>query len=427
MSFAAPPAPHEYTIADYRRVRAFSEKLCAPLAIEDYGLQTVVEASPPKWHLAHVSWFFETFLLSPFVPDQRPFHPRFDYLFNSYYEQTGSGFWPRAERGLLSRPTVAEVYAYRRHVDEGMARLLATADIDERPAVRERLALGLHHEQQHQELLLTDIKRHLAHNPLYPAYRPELLPTPSTTPAPPLTFQSYAGGLIAIGASPTAQFSFDNEHPRHKVYLAPYRLANRLITNGEYLQFIADGAYTNPALWLADGWATVQRLQWQAPLYWKYLDGAWHEMTLGGLMPLDPALPVTHVSYYEAEAFARWAGYRLPTEAEWEHAAAEETIAGNFVEEDRLHPRPAPAGDGVQQLFGDCWEWTGSAYLPYPGYRPQAGALGEYNGKFMCNQMVLRGGSCASAQVHLRATYRNFFYPHERWQFTGIRLAECAP
>jgi len=424
MPISAPTAPPKYTIVDYLRVRAFTERLCEPLAIEDYGLQTVLEASPPKWHLAHVSWFFETFLLVPFLPGYTSFHPRFDYLFNSYYEQTGSGFWPRAERGLLSRPTVAEVYEYRRHVDAGMERLLADSAA-RHPEVRARLAIGLHHEQQHQELLVTDIKRHLAYNPLRPAYRAELLPVSHATPPPALTFAACDGGMTAIGAPATAAFAYDNEYPRHDVYLAPYRLAERLTTNAEYLQFVEDNAYMNPALWLADGWATVRRLHWQAPLYWERIDGVWHEMTLGGLAPLVLAAPVTHVSYYETEAFARWAGCRLPTEAEWEQAATGSEISGNFVEEGYFHPRPARTEDGLRQLFGDCWEWTGSAYLPYPGYRPQAGALGEYNGKFMCNQMVLRGGSCASSRDHLRPSYRNFFYPHERWQFTGIRLAEC--
>jgi len=411
-------------IDEYRRVRALSEQLCEPLAVEDYVLQTAVEASPPKWHLAHVSWFFETFLLRPYLDGYRVFHERFDYLFNSYYEQTGTGFWPRPERGLLSRPTVAEVYAYRAHVDAGMERLLADCRPERWPVVAERLAIGLSHEQQHQELLVTDIKYNLAYNPLRPAYREDLPANPFAQPAP-LSFTALEGGLIEIGAAGDG-FGYDNEFPRHRTWLAPYRLANRLVTNAEYLAFVEDGGYRNPALWLADGWTRVKQDGWQAPLYWgRSDDGVWQEMTLGGPRALNPAEPVCHVSYFEADAFARWAGKRLPSEAEWEHAAAGRPVAGNFVDDGRFHPRPAPASaEGPAQLFGDCWEWTGSAYLPYPGYRAADGALGEYNGKFMCGQMVLRGGSCATSRDHARASYRNFFYPHERWQFKGIRLAE---
>lgn len=424
-------------IDDYRRVRGLSEALCEPLAIEDYGLQTIVEASPPKWHLAHVSWFFETFLLRPFLADYRPFHPRFEYLFNSYYEQTGTGIWPRAQRGLLSRPTVAEVYDYRRHVDRAMTRLLTDCPPAQWPVVEARLLIGLNHEQQHQELLITDIKHHLAFNPLRPAYRADLPATAPGQAPPPLTFTEFAGGIVEIGHTGNG-FAYDNEGPRHPVLLAPYRLADRLVTNAEYQEFIAAGGYREPALWLADGWARVQAEGWQAPLYWEPDgerdgdspgpaggDARWQQMTLGGLRPLAPAEPVCHLSFYEAEAFARWAGRRLPTEAEWEHAAAGCALAGNFVESGRLHPAPAAAAP-LAQLFGDCWEWTASAYLPYPGYRPAVGALGEYNGKFMSGQMVLRGGSCATSRGHARASYRNFFYPHERWQFKGIRLAEDA-
>ena len=409
----------------YRCVRTLSEQLCEPLAIEDYSLQTIPEASPPKWHLAHVSWFFETFLLTPELPDYAAFHPRFDYLFNSYYEQTGTGFWPRTQRGLLSRPTVAEIYAYRQHVDAAMERLIRDCPQECWADVATRLAIGLNHEQQHQELLLTDIKHHLGYNPLYPAYRAELLTERQglATDALPLEWLEFEGGMTRVGASGEDSFTYDNEHPAHQQWLAPFQLANRLITNGEYLEFVADGAYDQVALWLSDAWATIQREHWQAPLYWHQIDGVWHEMTLGGLEPLHPATPVTHISYYEADAFARWAGKRLPTEAEWEHVALQQPVRGHFVDDGFLHPRPA-SGSGLQQLFGDCWEWTGSAYLAHPGYRAPAGAIGEYNGKFMCNQMVLKGGSCASSRDHLRASYRNFFYPHERWQFTGIRLAE---
>jgi len=407
----------------FERVRAFSEQLCAPLVTEDYGLQVVPEASPPKWHLAHVSWFFETFLLRPFAPDYRVFHPRFEYLFNSYYEQTGSGFWPRAERGLLSRPRVAEVYDYRRHVDGAMLGLIEQASEADWPRIARRLRIGLNHEQQHQELLLTDIKRHFGHNPLFPAYRADL---PSARPAEPepLRWLEFEGGVARLGAGPEG-FAFDNERPAHRVFLEPFRIADRLVTNGDYLDFIADGGYSNPAHWLSDGWATVRAQGWQAPLYWERRDDEWHLFTLAGLRPLDPAEPVAHLSFYEAEAYASWAGKRLPTEAEWEHVARERPMVGNFVDDGWLHPRAAQAGEeGVRQLFGDLWEWTGSAYRPYPGYRAPAGAIGEYNGKFMCNQMVLRGGSCATTRDHLRLTYRNFFYPQERWQFQGFRLAE---
>ncbi|MBN2887644.1 MAG: ergothioneine biosynthesis protein EgtB, partial [Chromatiaceae bacterium] len=389
----------------------------------DYGLQVVPEASPPKWHLAHVSWFFETFLLRPFAPDYRVFHPRFEYLFNSYYEQTGSGFWPRAERGLLSRPRVTEVYDYRRHVDGAMLGLIEQASADDWPRIARRLRIGLNHEQQHQELLLTDIKRHFGHNPLFPAYREDL---PGARPAEPepLRWLDFEGGLTSLGAGPEG-FAFDNERPAHRVFLEPFRLADRLVTNGDYLDFIADGGYSHPAHWLSDGWATLRAQGWQAPLYWERLDDEWHLFTLGGLRPLDLAEPVAHLSFYEADAFASWAGKRLPTEAEWEHVAREQPLRGNFVDDGWLHPRAAQTGEeGVRQLFGDLWEWTGSAYRPYPGYRAPAGAIGEYNGKFMCNQMVLRGGSCATTRDHLRPTYRNFFYPQERWQFQGFRLAE---
>ncbi|UHD17269.1 ergothioneine biosynthesis protein EgtB [Thiocapsa bogorovii] len=416
---------------DFRRVRALTEQLCAPLAIEDYILQTRIETSPPKWHLAHVSWFYETFLLRPFLPGYRVFHPRFDYLFNSYYEQTGSGFWPRPERGLLSRPTVAEVYNYRHHVDEAMLTLIAECATTDWPTVAKRLHIGLHHEQQHQELLVTDIKQNFAYNPLRPAYRKDLTQAPPADPEP-LHWVGFEGGVVEIGAD-SRGFSYDNEGPRHRSFLEPFALGDRPVTNGEFRQFIDDGGYRDPALWLSDGWATVRKEGWRSPLYWEEVDGVWQIMTLGGMRPLNPAEPVCHVSYYEADAFATWAGKRLPTEVEWEHAAEGVRVEGNFVDEGYLHPRPATrlaaeqgAGE-LKQLFGDVWEWTASAYLSYPGYRAVAGALGEYNGKFMCNQMVLRGGSCASSQDHLRATYRNFFYPQERWQFKGFRLAETTP
>ncbi|WP_230411656.1 ergothioneine biosynthesis protein EgtB [Denitromonas iodatirespirans] len=404
----------------YRRVRAASEALCTPLCVEDYGLQTADFASPPKWHLAHVSWFFETFLLEPFLPGYRVFDPAYRTLFNSYYEQVGQ-FHPRPDRGHLSRPTVAEVYRYRAHVDGAMAALVDQIGEDLWPTVQSRLAIGLNHEQQHQELLLTDVKQHFSVNPLRPAYRADLA-APRSVDALPLAWQAFEGGLLACGDDGEG-FSYDNERPRHKVFLRPYALANRPVTNAEYLAFVDAGGYRNPALWLSDGWATAQAGRWSAPRYWERIDGDWHEFTLGGLRPLDLAAPVSHVSYFEADAYATWAGARLPTEAEWEVAAAQAPVLGNFVDHGLLHPQAA-TGDGLVQLFGDVWEHTASAYLAYPGYRPPAGALGEYNGKFMSGQMVLRGGSCATPVGHVRATYRNFFYPQERWQFQGIRLAQ---
>jgi ergothioneine biosynthesis protein EgtB len=414
--------PPARLLGAYQRVRALSERLCEPLEIEDYVLQTAVETSPPKWHLAHVSWFFETFLLQPFLPGYQVFNRAYAHLFNSYYEQTEAGFWPRPERGLLSRPTVAEVYDYRRHVDEAMTRLLNACPPQHAATVYARTAIGLNHEQQHQELLLTDIKYNLAYNPLRPAYRGDLPAAPQRAPAP-LTFTDFEGGLHWFGAEGES-FAYDNEAPRHRRFLEPFRLADRLVTNAEYQAFVDAGGYREPALWLSDGWAQVQSQGWRAPLYWEERDGQWHETTLAGRRPLNPAEPVCHVSYFEADAYARWAGRRLPTEFEWEHAAVGRAVSGQFADAGRFHPQPAAGREPLEQLFGDCWEWTASAYLPYPRYRAVDGALGEYNGKFMSGQMVLRGGSCVTSASHARATYRNFFYPHERWQFKGIRLAE---
>lgn len=405
----------------FRRVRGDSEALCAPLQTDDYILQSIAETSPPKWHLAHVSWFFETFLLEEFATGYRPFHPHYRRLFNSYYEQVGP-FHPRPQRGMLSRPTVEEIYRYRAWVDEHMATLIDELDEAQWPAAALRIAIGLHHEQQHQELLLTDIKHNLWVNPLFPAYRSDL-PTGSGT-APALTWRDYEGGLRPVGYDGPG-FAYDNERPRHPAYVAPYRLANRLVTNGEYAAFMEDGGYERPELWLSDGWATVKSQSWRAPLYWLKQDNQWFQFTLAGLRPQDEHEPVCHLSYYEADAFARWAGKRLPTEQEWELAATGQPIRGNFRDSARLHPQPAQ-GTGLEQLYGDLWEWTASPYSPYPGYRTPAGALGEYNAKFMCNQLVLRGGSCATPLDHIRASYRNFFYPHDRWQFKGLRLAEDA-
>ncbi|HEX4611878.1 MAG TPA: ergothioneine biosynthesis protein EgtB [Urbifossiella sp.] len=399
-------------------VRAETERLCAPLATEDYQLQSMPDCSPPKWHLAHTAWFFETFVLAACVPDYRPFHPRFNYLFNSYYDAIGDR-WPRPARGLLSRPTVAEVYAYRRAVDDRMITLLTAADDATLAAAAPVVQLGLHHEQQHQELLLTDLKHAFGLNPLRPAYAP---PAPARLGGdpPPLRWESYPPGVRRVGHARDG-FAFDNEGPAHSVYVHGFELASRPVCNGEFRAFIEDGGYDRPELWLSDGWAALRRDDWTAPLYWERDGRSWSLFTLRGMRPLDPTEPVCHISYYEADAYARWAGARLPTEAEWETAAPGEPV-GNFLDAGRLHPAP---GEG--NFYGDVWVWTASPYAAYPGYRPAAGALGEYNGKFMCNQLVLRGGSCATPAGHVRPTYRNFFPPDARWQFSGLRLAKDGP
>jgi ergothioneine biosynthesis protein EgtB len=405
-------------LGSYRCVRAQTAALCAPLAVEDYVIQSMPDVSPPKWHLAHTTWFFETFVLRPYLAHYAPFDPRYDYLFNSYYQSLGTPY-PRDRRGLLSRPTVAQVYAYRAHVDQAMTVLLAgNASAD----VGARVTLGLHHEQQHQELLLADIKHILGHNPLAPAYGGAVDAQPAAAVAP-LTWRGFRAGIHEMG-HPGIGFAFDNETPRHRVYVADFEVGSRLVTNGEYLEFIQDRGYQQPALWLSDGWNEAKQHAWQAPLYWELRDGEWWYFTLAGARSLRLDEPVCHVSYYEADAYARWAGRRLPTEAEWEIAAADVAVDGNFVESGRYHP--APVNSSLTHIYGDVWQWTASDYAPYPGYRAAASALGEYNGKFMCNQRVLRGGSCASPRSHLRKTYRNFFYPATRWQFAGIRLAGCA-
>ncbi|MGZ8218372.1 ergothioneine biosynthesis protein EgtB [Methylomagnum sp.] len=420
-----PIAAAKTPLAHYHRVRAATQGICDPLAVEDYGVQAMPDVSPPKWHLAHTTWFFEQFVLIPFWENYRVFHPQFGALFNSYYETAG-GLFPRPQRGLLARPTVEEIQLYRAHVDAAMEEFLATAPPSIRADAMARTTLGLHHEQQHQELLLTDIKYNFASNPLRPIYR--AIPEPAHYPSPALDWLAYSGGLREIGHAAEAGFAYDNETPRHAVYLRDYRLASRLITNAEFLEFMDAGGYERPELWLSDGWKTARQAGWRAPLYWEERGGRWWLMTLAGLKPLDEHEPVCHVSFYEADAYARWRGVRLPTEAEWENAASGCAVRGNFRESGLLHPA---AADGTHpgepaQLFGDAWEWTQSPYAPYPGFVPLAGSLGEYNGKFMCNQMVLRGGSCATPEAHIRATYRNFFYPWDRWQFTGIRLAEDA-
>jgi len=408
---------------EYRRVRSNSLRLCEPLAIEDYGLQAMACTSPPKWHLAHTSWFFETFVLKCASPAYQPWHPLFEHLFNSYYNGIGTPF-PRPQRGLLSRPTVEEIFAYRRAVDVRVLELLERNE--SLPlALRERIELGLHHEMQHQELLLTDLKYSWHVNPLQPVYRPatELSTANSHRISRPIWIECDPG-LVTIGANGEG-FCFDNETPRHRFFLQPFALAATPVSNGDYLAFMADDGYRRPEFWLADGWDQLRQQGWRAPHYWRHEDGRWSVYTLAGRQPLVQAQPVCHLSYYEADAYARWAGARLPTEFEWETIAADQPVAGNFVDSGALQPlAPTASSVGISQLFGDVWEWTASSYGAYPGFRPAAGAIGEYNGKFMGNQMVLRGGSCVSDATHIRASYRNFFYPGDRWQFSGLRLAK---
>ena len=415
-SHPRPAASCDDLQARFALTRAATESICAPLAVDDYQTQSMTETSPPKWHLAHVTWFFETFLLREYLPSYRVFDPRYAFLFNSYYQTLGD-MQPRARRGDLSRPTVDEILIYRRHVDEAMSSLLASAPPRQAEEFRTRTVLGLHHEEQHQELLLMDIKHNFSINPLRPAYR-EDLPAPVTVPAAP-GWLDCAGGEVAVGHA-GGGFCFDNELPRHRVLLPAHRLAAWLVTNREYLAFIGDDGYRRPEFWLSDGWSAVQARGWQCPLYWERVGREWWQFSLGGLRPLAPDEPVCHVSYYEADAYARWRGKRLPCEFELEAKLAGEPVAGNFLDSGLLHPR------GGEPWFGDLWQWTASPYVCYPGFRPLPGSIGEYNGKFMCNQYVLRGGSCATPAGHARATYRNFFYPHDRWQFAGIRLAEDA-
>lgn len=420
------PGSNRTTADRYRSVRTLSTQLVAPLTAEDMVIQAMPDVSPPKWHLAHTAWFFETFVLVPHAPGYRVFDPRFGFLFNSYYNQIGT-FHARARRGLLSRPTTAEVLAYRAHVDRHLLALLDAALPDVLANVLPLIELGLHHEQQHQELLLMDVKYNLHCNPLFPAYRDDVVAHPAAASTHP-EFLPQAGGAVEIGDGGVG-FAFDNESPRHRVLLDPYRLADRLVTCGEYLKFVQAGGYRRPELWLSDGWATVQARDWQAPLYWHADGDDWQVFTLGGLRALDATAPVSHLSFYEADAFARFAGRRLPTEFEWEAAAVRagaDPAIGNFLDGAPVEPTAPPTGAGLMQLFGDVWEWTASAYLPYPRYRPAAGAVGEYNGKFMSGQMVLRGGSCLTPRGHARATYRNFFPPDARWACAGLRLADDA-
>jgi formylglycine-generating enzyme required for sulfatase activity len=467
----------------FKATRSRTLALCEPLTAEDMMVQSCAEASPAKWHLAHTAWFFESFILREFLPGYRLFSDDFPWLFNSYY-QSFAAFPEKRLRSSFSRPGLEEVLRYREHVDQGMEKLLERAQerlLDGNPASEalKRIELGVNHEEQHQELLLTDILHAFFTNPLRPAYRSSSrkmgVPQPTnpraefravdgepalslskslefetwedtntgeTNPCsassigkiPALSFHNFPGGLCEAGRNGPV-FSFDNERPRHRVWLDPYRLANRLVTCAEFAAFMADGGYRRPELWLSAGWDALKANGWRSPLYWTETDGGWRIFTLRGELPLASLenLPVSHVSYFEADAYARWARHRLPTEFEWEAAADPQAVAGNLLDSGRLLPAPAPetlqsqdpteSSESPSQLFGDCWEWTASAYLGYPGFKPLTGALGEYNGKFMSGQMVLRGGSCVTPAAHIRASYRNFFPPETRWQFSGIRLA----
>ena len=414
----------------YRAVRERSLALAAPVSAEDAMLQSMEDTSPTKWHLAHTTWFFERFVMAAH-PGYQPVNADWDYLFNSYYQSVGP-MHARHRRGMLSRPSLAEVLDYRAQIDGRMRDTFERDGFDTRQ--RHRIELGLHHEQQHQELLLTDIKHALWCNPLKPAYRPDLPTVQGGAVA--LEWLGQEESIVEIGAPAwpveAAQFAFDNESPRHRVLMPAHAIATRLVTNAEYREFIDAGGYREATIWLSDGWARINtptnQEAWTRPLYWD--EAMEQEFTLCGLREIDPHAPVSHLSYYEADAFARWAGARLPTEVEWENAAADVPLQGNFVDQDRLHPMPEQAAasnvSGPRQMFGDVWEWTSSAYSAYPGFREMPGALGEYNGKFMCGQQVLRGGSCASTRGHLRASYRNFFHAPDRWQFTGLRLARDA-
>jgi ergothioneine biosynthesis protein EgtB len=414
-------APHSRVIGpealrrQFLEVRSLSLRITAGLSPEDQMLQSMPDASPTKWHLAHTTWFFETFLLEPLLADYRLFDARYTYLFNSYYKQLGA-HPNRGARGLLSRPSLAEVHAYRSHVDCAM--LEAIERLDE--AGLQLCEMGLHHEQQHQELIMTDIKHALWSTPLARSLAPS--PAGPARSAPPLSWIEFDGGICQIGHSGPG-FAFDNETPRHDVLVPSFRLASRAVTNAEYMEFMSDQAYRRPELWLSDGWDQICAQTWAAPLYWERRDDQWWQFATDGLRPVDPNEPVCHLSFYEADAYARWSGARLPGEAEWEIAAREKPAKGTLLEDNLFHPQAA-AGEGLQQTFGDVWEWTASPYLAYPGFQQAAGAVGEYNGKFMCNQFVLRGGSCVTPSSHIRATYRNFFPPHVRWQFSGLRLAE---
>ena len=434
-AFGVDPQTVDDLMQRYAETRGISERLCDNMATEDYVIQSTADASPIKWHLAHVTWFFEAFILAPHDPTYKPLDAQYNYLFNSYYNAIGAQF-SRPRRGHLSRPTVQEIYAYRHHVDHKMMDFLRRQGDGDLKGIGPLVILGLHHEQQHQELMATDIKHLLAMNPLQPTLYPRPAdPRPQGVPA--LEWLPYEAGLYEIGYAGNA-FHFDNEAPRHRVYVHAFELGSRLVTNAEYLAFMEDGGYQRPELWLSLGWTTVcDRVQalhgrdpFDKPLYWFRTDAVWMQYTLAGPRPVHPDEPVVHVSYYEADAYARWCGARLPSEVEWEIASADADLeSGAFQDAWRFHPDPL-SGEAMpgrpHQMFGEVWEWTASAYNPYPGFKPWAGMVGEYNGKFMANQMVLRGGSCATPANHIRPTYRNFFYGPDKWQFMGFRLARDA-
>lgn len=417
------PASKSGLARRYQNVRRFSEEICETLEPEDFVIQTMPEASPTKWHLAHTSWFFETFLLKQFLPGYESKHPQYAFLFNSYYNAAGP-FFSRPHRGLLSRPTVKEAYRFREDIDILVSDLVESADEQLLAKLEPILILGLNHEQQHQELMLTDIKHVFSQNPLRPVFRKR---EPSEHhAAPKIEWLNFNEGIYWVGHEGPG-FSYDNEGPRHRTFVGSFSLASRLLTNGDYLAFMEDGGYRRSEFWLSLGWNTVKERGWESPLYWEKRDGKWFTMTLAGMMPLDPDEPVCHVSLFEADAYARWSGARLATEEEWEIASLDLPLNGNFADSRLFHVSVLNSNASPQkpaQMFGDVWEWTRSSYSPYPGYSAVSGALGEYNGKFMCNQYVLRGGSCATSQSHIRRTYRNFFPPDAKWQFTGIRLAK---
>lgn len=413
--------PRDQLIKRFKAVRSFTEELTKPLKIEDFVIQSMPDVSPTKWHLGHTSWFFEAFVLKDAVSNYKSLNPNYSYIFNSYYVLIGERFI-RANRGFLSRPTVEDVFNYRKFVNKNVIKFLENCTDKVYKRFSSVVEIGINHEQQHQELLLTDIKHVLSFNPLNPIYTESKIPSGKKQKMNWVTFEE---GVCEIGNS-GVNFCYDNETPEHKQYLQPFQLSSRLVTNGEYLEFIKSGAYKRQDLWLSDGWATLEKENWEAPLYWKRINKKWWNFTLSGLKEISMNEPVTHISYYEAEAFARWKGGRLPTEFEWEVAAKNIKINGNFVDKKKFHPIPCKENstNKLNQMYGDVWEWTQSAFLPYPGFKPLPGALGEYNGKFMSGQMVLRGGSCATYSNHIRKTYRNFFPPHSRWQFMGLRLAK---
>lgn len=415
----AVPAPHAHSFEAYASVRAQTLELASDLSDADATVQSMEDASPAKWHLAHTSWFFETFVLTPALSAYQVFHPSYNFLFNSYYETVGERH-ARPKRGMLTRPSLEEIRAYRAHVDDAMARLLE-GDLD--PDLASLIELGLHHEQQHQELLLTDILHLFAQNPLEPAFRaPQPLPMARARTLP-IQWLQHEGGLVEIGHEGDG-FAFDCEGPRHQTFLQPFEIASRAVTNGEWFEFMEAGGYDDPAFWLSDGLAVARAHGWRAPLYWFERDGTWWSMSLRGAQPIDLDAPVAHVSFYEADAFARYAGARLPREAEWEVIARDAPIEGNFASSGLFRPRPQHGEPNTPHgVYGDVWEWTQSAYAAYPGFQPVEGPVGEYNGKFMSGQMVLRGGSCATPAGHMRASYRNFFHPDKRWQFSGLRLS----